>query len=118
MVPVLPTNAETAATGGDRIARPPRITHTRGPQCSVRCAYCFHRDIFTPVTEADRTVDAWKDHFTVDDYITWRDIHINSNDEIFVHFHGGEPLFDCNIDMKNFMDCQVIGDKRYCLGIN
>ncbi len=59
--------------------------------CNLRCHYCFHEEKF-------RTNYAPKRQFTIPQYCLFRDTHLKNPEEIVVHFHGGEPFIDTNIN--------------------
>ena len=84
MVPVLPVNAETTAASGDRVAHPPRITRTRGPQCPVRRE--DEQDIFVIFLLHSHPVYAYINVYV---YILLLFVNINS--------YKGAPYMGANI---------------------
>ena len=59
--------------------------------CNLRCSYCFHHERF---------YSNYTQHqgFTIKDYIRFRNTHFVNAEEILVHFHGGEPFLNTNIN--------------------
>jgi len=67
-------------------------------ECSLRCPYCFHATVFDGgITDADKDAAAGP-KFTVQDYINWRDKCLEPDSDIIIHFHGGEPTTEYNMD--------------------
>lgn len=61
--------------------------------CNLRCSYCFHHERFI-------TNYTHKPQFKIKDYILFRDTHLMKDaEDIIVHFHGGEPFIDTNINI-------------------
>lgn len=60
--------------------------------CNLRCSYCFHKVHFE-----SNFVE--KQKFTLNDWVRFRDTHLNDADEILVHFHGGEPFLPQSTNM-------------------
>jgi uncharacterized Fe-S cluster-containing radical SAM superfamily protein len=59
--------------------------------CNLRCSYCFHHERF---------YSNYIKHpgFSINDYIRFRNTHFKNAEEILVHFHGGEPFINTNIN--------------------
>ncbi len=66
--------------------------------CNLRCPYCFHyKELSTGLSSGGDPIGQGGPNFTVEEYITWRDTHLNDAEEIVIHFHGGEPTIEKNI---------------------
>jgi pyruvate-formate lyase-activating enzyme len=60
--------------------------------CNLRCNYCFHHERFV-------TNYTHRQQFTIPQYLKFRDTHLVNPEDIIVHFHGGEPFLDTNINI-------------------
>lgn len=70
--------------------------------CNLRCSYCFHHERFYSNYTKYR-------NFTIPQYIRFRDTHLKNPEEILIHFHGGEPFIDTNINtICTFIRCTKI----------
>lgn len=65
--------------------------------CNLRCSYCFHYERF--ISNYNKPTS-----FTINQYKKFRDTHLLPAEELLVHFHGGEPFLDTNINII----CNVI----------
>lgn len=70
--------------------------------CNLRCSYCFHHiHFYSNYTKHQG--------FTINEYKKFRDTHLKNPEEILVHFHGGEPFIDTNINtICTFIHCTKI----------
>ena len=59
--------------------------------CNLRCSYCFHHERFYSNYTKHQS-------FTIEQYKTFRDTHLVNAEDIIMHFHGGEPFLDTNIN--------------------
>jgi len=59
--------------------------------CNLRCSYCFHHERFYSNYTKHQS-------FTIDQYKTFRDTHLLPAEDLLMHFHGGEPFLDTNIN--------------------
>lgn len=66
--------------------------------CNLKCSYCYHTDIFTGKETRYPQGDESTIPFTVEDWIKFRDTHLKDSDDLLIHFHGGEPFYDKNVN--------------------
>lgn len=59
--------------------------------CNLRCSYCFHHERFYSNYTKHQS-------FSIDQYKIFRDTHLLPAEDLLVHFHGGEPFIDTNIN--------------------
>jgi len=59
--------------------------------CNLRCSYCFHHERFYSNYTKHQS-------FSLKQYKLFRDTHLLPAEEILMHFHGGEPFIDTNIN--------------------
>jgi sulfatase maturation enzyme AslB (radical SAM superfamily) len=60
--------------------------------CNLRCSYCFHYERFIS--------NYYKpNNFTIEQYKKFRNTHLLPAEDLLVHFHGGEPFIDTNINI-------------------
>ena len=60
--------------------------------CNLRCSYCFHHERFYSNYTKHQS-------FTIDQYKLFRDTHLLPADDLLIHFHGGEPFINTNINI-------------------
>jgi MoaA/NifB/PqqE/SkfB family radical SAM enzyme len=59
--------------------------------CPLRCSYCFHHERFYSNYTKHQS-------FSIDQYKIFRDTHLLPAEDLLMHFHGGEPFIDSNIN--------------------
>lgn len=74
--------------------------------CNLRCDYCFNYEFYNYIDNGIGK-NVWHDKrtFSLDEYRTWRNKHLNDATEIIIHLYGGEPFCNQNIeDVFNIID--------------